>query len=642
MKKPLLFLTFFLISFAHGQDIKLSGTTSAENNQIKNIADPTDAQDAVTLSVLLEKIAELQEQIDILQNETGSQSIIESFGNASNSDFMGRVVDLQNNPVSGATVQIGNSTIDTNMNGVFIIRDAQVYEKFAYVKVEKVGFLHGSRSVVPTAGINQVQIMLLPQTVTQTVSSGAAATVSLSNGAAVDLSGAYSNADGSDYTGDVQVTLHLLNPTDDNMQQQMPGMLLAENLQNEARMLETLGMVAVELRSDTGEKLNLSEGTTATITVPLDPETLAGAPNEIPLWYFDEENGYWIEEGSATLQGTNYVGTVSHFSFWNCDIPAEYVNMCMNITDSNNTPLSNIKVRIESEFNGARYGITNDSGEVCGIIPANQTLNLQYFLHNICNNIEIPNSSETVGPFSEDTTLNIVLDALEVEEYLETIAGVFNTCDGDAVVNGYVEGSIGNGIPFYSIVTDGTYEINVLSCIENTSISITGYDFDNLQSTGEINYTLTSPETELGNLSACDTIDEFIQYSIDDGETLYFLENINVSFDEPDGKLPTLTIYGSGNDNTQENCFYFYGLLETTYPNYEGFYNNIDWNSSTSGFTLSECQDISNTNNLIEYNLSSFGNASGEYIDINFGGDYEDYQGVSHTISGVIHVKRDN
>ena len=572
---------------------------------------------------------------------TPSMTLVESFGNASNSDFMGRVVDLQNNPVNGATVQIGNSTTDTDMNGVFIIRDAQVYEKFAFIKVDKAGFLHGSRSVVPTAGLNQVQIMLLPQTVTQTVSSGNATTVSLSNGAAVDLSGAYSNADGSDYTGDVQVTLHLLNPTDDNMQQQMPGMLLAENLQNEARMLETLGMVAVELRSDTGEKLNLSEGTTATITVPLDPETLAGAPNEIPLWYFDEENGYWIEEGSATLQGSKYVGTVSHFSFWNCDIPAEYVNICMNITDSNNTPLSSIKVDIESEFNGTRYGITNGSGEVCGIIPANQTLNLQYFLYNICNNIEIPNSSETVGPFVEDTTLTIVLDAPEVEEYLETITGVFNTCDGDAVVNGYVEGSIGNGIPFYNIVTDGTYEINILSCSENASISITGYDFDNLQSTGEINYTLTSPETELGNLSACDSIEEFIQYSIDDGETLYFLENINVTF-EPDGNPPTLTIYGSSNDNTQNNCFYFYGLLETTYPNYEGLYNNIDWNSSTSGFTLSECQDISNTNNLIEYNLSSFGNASGEYIDINFGGDYEDYQGVAHTITGVIHVKRDN
>ena len=567
---------------------------------------------------------------------TPSMTLAESFGNASNSDFMGRVVDLQNNPVSGAMVQIGNSTTDTDMNGVFIIRDAQVYEKFAYVKVEKAGFLHGSRSVVPTAGINQVQIMLLPQTVTQTVSSGTTATVSLSNGAAVDLSGAYSNADGSDYTGDVQVTLHLLNPTDDDMQQQMPGMLLAENLQNEARMLETLGMVAVELRSDTGEKLNLSEGTTATISVPLDPETLAGAPNEIPLWYFDEENGYWIEEGSAALQGTKYVGTVSHFSFWNCDIPTEYVNICMNITDSNNNPLSNIQVRIESEFNGTGYGYTNDSGEVCGIIPANQTLNLQYFLYNICNNIEIPNSSETVGPFSEDTTLNIVLDALEVEEYLETITGVFTTCDGDAVVNGYVEGSIGNGIPFYSIVTDGVFEINVLNCVENASISITGFDFDNLQSTGEINYTLTSPETELGNLSACDTIDEFIQYSIDDGQVKYIFSNINVSV-----QSDFIDIQYFDNDQSWDTCFWIRGNLDSNYPNFEGMYS---FDYQNTGFYFVEICPVypSEVNNEITFNLSSFGNSVGEYIDINFGGNYEDNQGVAHTISGVIHVKRDN
>ncbi len=571
-----------------------------------------------------------------------SVTLLESFGNLTNSDFMGRVVDLQKNPVSGATVQIGNSTIDTDMNGVFIIRDAQVYEKFAFIKVEKAGFLHGSRSVVPTAGINQVQIMLLPQTVTQTVSSGTARTVSLSNGAAVDLSGAYSNADGSDYTGDVQVTLHLLNPTDEDMQQQMPGMLLAENLQNEARMLETLGMVAVELRSETGEKLNLSEGTTATITVPLDPETLVGAPNEIPLWYFDEEKGYWIEEGSATLQGTNYVGTVSHFSFWNCDIPAEYVNICMNITDSNNTPLSNIKVAIESEFNGTRYGITNDSGEVCGIIPANQTLNLQYFLYNICNNIEIPNSSETVGPFSENTTLNIVLDASEIEDYLETITGVFNTCDGNPVVNGYVEGIIEDGLGFYSLVTDGKYEINVLSCNENASISITGYDYDTLQTTSEINYTLTSPVTDLGTLSACNSVEEFIQFSIDDGEVEQIVFNLNCNTYQSDFAGLYILDIGGSNQNT---CVYLSGVLNDNYVNFEGAYEyeNI-WsnNTPTVGMAFVECQDISYENNQIIFNLTAYGNAVGEYIDINFGGDYEDYQGVAHTISGVIHVKRDN
>ena len=67
MKKLLLFLALFFISFAHGQDIKLNGTTSAENNQIKNIADPTDAQDAATKAYIDALITSLQSQIDALQ-----------------------------------------------------------------------------------------------------------------------------------------------------------------------------------------------------------------------------------------------------------------------------------------------------------------------------------------------------------------------------------------------------------------------------------------------------------------------------------------------------------------------------------------------------------------------------------------------
>ena len=67
MKKPLLFFTTFLFSFAHAQGIELNGTISAEDNQIKNVADPTDAQDVVTLSLLLSKIEGLQNQIDALQ-----------------------------------------------------------------------------------------------------------------------------------------------------------------------------------------------------------------------------------------------------------------------------------------------------------------------------------------------------------------------------------------------------------------------------------------------------------------------------------------------------------------------------------------------------------------------------------------------
>ena len=50
MKRVLITITLalFMVPFVHAQDIKLKGKTSAENNQIKNVSDPTDSQDAAT------------------------------------------------------------------------------------------------------------------------------------------------------------------------------------------------------------------------------------------------------------------------------------------------------------------------------------------------------------------------------------------------------------------------------------------------------------------------------------------------------------------------------------------------------------------------------------------------------------------
>lgn len=63
-------------------DIILNGVVSAENNQIKNVADPTESQDAVTLGLLLEKISSLQDQIDVLQSTSCSETVTDQDGNS--------------------------------------------------------------------------------------------------------------------------------------------------------------------------------------------------------------------------------------------------------------------------------------------------------------------------------------------------------------------------------------------------------------------------------------------------------------------------------------------------------------------------------------------------------------------------------
>ena len=110
--------------------------------------------------------------------------------------------------------------------------------------------------------------------------------------------------------------------------------------------------------------------------MPLDASMVANAPSQIPLWWFDEDNGYWVEEGEATLQGNAYVGNVSHFSFWNCDVSAGAVDLCINITDQNQNPIAGIYAEIDTQNYGMTGGYSNSNGVVCGWVPENETLNV--------------------------------------------------------------------------------------------------------------------------------------------------------------------------------------------------------------------------------------------------------------------------
>ena len=83
MKKLLLLMLITpLIGFGQSSEIILNGAVSVENNQIKNIAEPTDNNDAVTKDYLLDMIASLQEQIDLLQRLTGNGTLIDQEGNS--------------------------------------------------------------------------------------------------------------------------------------------------------------------------------------------------------------------------------------------------------------------------------------------------------------------------------------------------------------------------------------------------------------------------------------------------------------------------------------------------------------------------------------------------------------------------------
>lgn len=569
------------------------------------------------------------------QNDDTLSNFDMNFGDEITRSFIGNVIDVNKNPIENVTISIGNSFAQTDKKGVFIIEDAKVNERFAYIKTEKSGYIHGSRSVMPTSGINKVTIMLLEETVAGSTNSGSEKTISIGNGASVSLKGDYIKEDGTPYSGSLDVIIHHLDATDENVNLQMPGMLYAENEEGNERMLQTLGMLAVELRGSAGEDLNLATDSSAEIKIPVDASILSTAPSTIPLWYFDEDKGYWIEEGEASLVGNSYIGTVKHFSFWNCDIPAEAINLCVTVINENDTAFANTKVTITSNTYGTRSGYTNDLGEVCGLVPSGETLEINIYDYAICGSNVIYTS--TIGPYNTDNTLTVtVTESSNIIS--ESVVGTFTDCNDNPITNGYIVLTYGDQ-QFFDSVKDGVFEINMLRCSTINNFSIEAIDYDNLQTTGQINYTFDTPETNLGNLISCNAITEFIQYTIDNDNTL-IATNINASFGENDNNTSGngLNISGQGEAGTNK-CFYLFGELDDA-P-HTGTYDNLDFQTpNDTGINIGECISISEINNNIIYNVTALGDV-GEYIDINFSGDYEDRNGDPHTISGVIHVIRD-
>lgn len=568
----------------------------------------------------------------------------ENFGVEITRSFLGRVIDKNHNPIENASIKIGNSTATTDANGIFIVPDAEVHENFAYITATKPGYTNGSRAVVPSEGTNKVTIMLLEAIVVGTVQSGETASISLPNGASVMLAGEYITENGEQYSGTVDVIMHHLDPAEEDMPLQMPGMLYAANSENEERMLQSYGMLSVELRGSGGETLNLAEGSSAEIKMPLSSDLLAVAPSTIPLWHFDEEKGYWIEDGEATLQGNAYVGTVSHFSFWNVDMPFPTVNLCIVLTDMNGNPLANSWISLTHSNSTYPFpmatGTTNANGEVCGLVPANEALTVEIHAFDICESFEFTTS---LGPYTSDSSENISLSIDPSTLIAETVQGNFNNCNGDPVTNGYVKMEYGPST-YYDLVDDGTFEINLVHCPGPTNFSIEAVDYDSQQTTGEINYGFTTPVTNLGVLSACTNTNEMIYFSVDNGdiEGMFINDEISTDFNVANPSFnnqPTISIYAQGGST---GCFMIMGILNNA-P-YEGTYNYIDVNTPLTGFYFPDCDPYipyENSNTAILFNLTNFGEV-GEYIDINFSGTYDDYDGNPRTVTGMLHVIRDN
>ena len=431
-------------------------------------------------------------------------------------NFSGFVTDENDAAIIGAKVIAGDKETLTDEYGYFHLENALVPEQAGLVKVTKDNYFSAYKTVLPKAGKESfIRISLLPKNNAGSINGSTGGSVTISGGANLFLpvNGVIIASSGIPYTGSVQVAAQFIDPSQIKAaQQRAPGDGRGIDKEGSLRLLNSYSMLAVELSSPSGERLQIATGKQATLTMPVPATMRSTAPASIDLWSFDESTGLWKQENTAVKNGDSYTAMVSHFSFWDGAVGVPLVQLNAQIVNNALQPLANVAVGIRvagQPFNAgySAFGFTDVNGNVSGAVPANRQLVL---------NVLTPCETEAFSKDFTTTNSNIDLGVItgNLGQSLVTITGTVTDCNNQPVTNGYVQ-TYDNGFNNRINIVNGSFSYTGLACSSTTASYVAIDKTTNQQSTVQA-VTLTTGTHNLGTLSACGTsILGFINYTID-------------------------------------------------------------------------------------------------------------------------------
>lgn len=292
-------------------------------------------------------------------------------GTMTEARLTGFVSDTDGNPLQGVTVKSGTHSAVTNEAGAFTFSQVDVNQDRSIIEFKKDGYFNLTRAArfSKTGTWNVVMVKKGSKSFTANKQfQSTVATDLKADGMVVDLkaNGMKNLKTGAAYTGKVVADMLYLDPNNEHFADMMPGSDLSGTREDGSTVsLVSYGMTAVNLTDESGEPLQLADGTPATLTFPI-PEGMEENPHEtIPLWSFDDNTGKWVEEGVARLEGNVYVGTVTHFSWVNLDYPAEQAVVSGTVKDDAGKVIANQRVRV-----GQITVRTDNNGHYSTEVPA--------------------------------------------------------------------------------------------------------------------------------------------------------------------------------------------------------------------------------------------------------------------------------
>ena len=362
-----------------------------------------------------------------------------------NINFKFIISDENGEPISNAQVEMNSTIYYSDDNGVIISGPQKIPAFGAKVEISAEGYDALTKLVTGIENSFKQEKVILFTSQTTVISTGS--TGPINGEGSLTLPNDLVREDGTIYNGEVTVKSKYLNPENPDFLKSAPGDLLAINGSEEYFQLASYGMYKIELFDSNNEKLQIPDEQTAIIEFPIAEQHLGNLDSTIPLWYFDENTGLWVEEGEAVVQDSKMIAEVGHFSWWNCDLPYEFEVVCLTFLDADGLPIPEMEIRFY--VNNANYGsaYTDNNGLIYAKIPVGEIVYLQYLI----DGVEIGN--QNIGPFGENDDKQIIFTEL----VLSKISGQALDCAASPISNGYGYYIGNNGINFISLSDDGSF-----------------------------------------------------------------------------------------------------------------------------------------------------------------------------------------
>lgn len=270
----------------------------------------------------------------------------------------GRVADESNNPVPFAKVTCQGITTVADSRGFYLFRNISVYKGRTVISAENEYY----RTLKPVAnGISYCDISITKLSNSHQLNAPSGGTVNDPSGVTIIFQpGSLKKSDGSVYGGNATIKIVYFDPTISNYDKVMPAhdnLLLDEN--GNKKFAFPFGTAKIELLSSGGQKLSLDPTKPATLSIPIAVSQSVSTPPSVQLSSFDPTTGIWKPEATAIKSGNNFVGNVTHFSWWGSIAPLGTATVNGYVKDIAGNPIANATVDPGLSFIS---GITDANG----------------------------------------------------------------------------------------------------------------------------------------------------------------------------------------------------------------------------------------------------------------------------------------